>query len=221
MHDALQPAILAAAVVFFLSWAGRATRHRPNDDECDRALCAAAMVQAAWYDIRCRMPDTLREEAVRSILRFDAVSVENTLGGRHSLQFGLRGYLRLAELFVAGYRDTLVLNTISDYLHAARRLRGRRYEVQRSSLFDALREAQLLADKELQSRLAELARSLPVRPRTRQRTFSSDDSALIWLYGIRAAWLWYEIGGGYSPFFPVSRRRLAAIRMLLLKPESS
>lgn len=216
MHDAPQSLILAGVVVALLSWRQRhsARRSKPTADDRDRALCAAAMVQAACFGNSRHLPRAVRTAAVRSILCFDAVSVESILGGRRALSSGLRRYLRLVDMSFVGHHETEILDRVADYLRTARRLRGPRCAGQRAALFDALHEVATWDGEVQATRLAELARSLARRPISSRRAWRNDDAALLWLYGVRVAWLWCGSGGGRSPFLMVSRASLMAARML-------
>lgn len=217
MYDAPQSILLAGAVVGLLRIYAR---HKckpalPSAGDYDRVLCAAAMVQAACFGRARHVPSEVRAAAVRSILCFDAVSVESMLGGRQALRSGLRRYLRLQGMPIAGYWDVLILDAVADYLHAARRLRGARRNNQREALFGALAQAATLdADASAQS-LSEVARQWVQPLGGRRRVFRDDGAALLWLYGVRAAWLWLGAGGGRSPFQRVSRASVLAAERLL------
>ncbi|APZ42203.1 hypothetical protein [Acidihalobacter ferrooxydans] len=131
------------------------------------------------------------------------------------MRSGLRRYLRLVAKPIAGFGDVQVLDAVADYLRMARLLHRASSATLRAGLCTALHRAAAMDDAGQVHELAICARSLARRSGPGQRTLGSEDAAVIWLYGVRAAWLWRAAGGGRSPFLRVSRASLKAAEQLL------
>ncbi|OBS10239.1 hypothetical protein [Acidihalobacter prosperus] len=204
--------LLIAALSLGLLGGLHGARGRRRDDEAmrDRALAVAAMVQAAGY-AREGLPRSVRPRIVTVVLRLDAASTEFALGGRRALASGLSDFLRLATLDVADYAQAPLLDQVHRYVRIARRLRRRRRL--RLEMALELRRIAGLANGPDGEALDRLARRL--LPRRVLGDLGGHDAALIWLYGLRAAWSWCEAGGGRSPFGFVPRDLILAARELL------
>ncbi|WP_156782774.1 hypothetical protein [Acidihalobacter yilgarnensis] len=120
----------------------------------------------------------------------------------------------LAALDVADHTQAPLLDAVHHYVRWARRLRRhRRHRRTQGELFDELRRIEVLDVSRRYVALVLFARHL--LPVSMRRDPIGDDSALVWLYGLRAAWLWCEAGGGRSPFGFVPRALIAAVHALL------
>lgn len=191
-------------------WQGVRLRPRDKRDMRDCALAVAAMVQAARHARRGRVNEHVRYRLVAGILRLNAGSAEYALGGRAALSPDLREFLRLVALDVADHTQAPVLDAVHRYVRTARRLRRRRQT--RRQMFEALYRIRGDAVTEPARRAALVMLARRLQP---GRASLEDDMALVWLYGLRAAWLWCEAGGGPSPFGFVPRALTAAARELL------
>ncbi|AOV17798.1 hypothetical protein BJI67_12730 [Acidihalobacter aeolianus] len=198
------------SLVLLGGWHGVRLRTRDKQDMRDCALAVAAMVQAARYARRGRVNERMRHRLVAGILRLNAGSVEYALGGRVALSPGLREFLSLAALDVADHAQTSVLDAVHRYVRTARRLRRRRQT--RRLMFEALYRIRGAAVTEPARREALIMLARRLQP---GRGSLEGDMALVWLYGLRAAWLWCDAGGGPSPFGFVPRALTAAARELL------
>ena len=209
MHDVIPSVLLAGAAVALLRWPkpdGEAGETAAGEQ--DLALCAGAMVWAAMHLTGGAGGEAApQRRVIDSLLTFQPAPLARALGGAAFLRPGLARYLQLSSCAFAGYHDALLLDWVAEFLRAARRLsRPRR----REAFLCALCAAKTLPDGRARAdALARLAHGLANGAFLRRR-FESKAQALIWLYGVRAAWMWRAAGGGRSPFIRVPYSRLRA-----------
>lgn len=174
----------------------------PEPDQArEMAMAAGAMMQAAYFAVRGRIPGRRRESTIRAVLNLNPRSAEQALNGPVSVAWGVRRFLDLAGKPFAEPHDEAVLREMNRFVRLARRLR--RHPLLESALNRDLERIGTLRAEERGAALAytmsHLAHELG------EHEDAQGDRALAWFYGLRVAWLWRSLGGWRSPLAYVPR----------------
>jgi high frequency lysogenization protein len=170
---------------------------------------------------------------VKSLFVLNPRHVEDIYGDVGKLRLGLQLMVEIIEDGTTSQANAEALRYVLGLLHLQDRLRGNTTmleQLRRSIESIALRhvEEQRLTDaclrelaKLYQDTISHLGRRIQVRGDLRflQNDYVADKVRVTLLAGIRAAWLWHQVGGRRWHLLWQRQRLLAAARTLLSRPQ--
>ncbi|MEJ2643845.1 MAG: hypothetical protein P8180_02755 [Gammaproteobacteria bacterium] len=177
-------------------------RSEPDPDRARAmAMAAGAMIQAARYAVRGRIPSARRDSTVRAVLNINPCCLEQAFNGPGGVAWGVRRYLGLATKQFREPQDEPVLQELERFMRLARRLR------RHPTLEPALRrDLQRIGTLHPDERTPALVQTMNrVAAELGEHEHVAGDRALAWFYGLRVAWLWRSLGGWHSPASHVPR----------------
>lgn len=178
----------------------------------DRTLALAAIIQAAQLVDRLavtgEIASTELENSLATLFTFSADSTEAAVGGRNSMTTGLRTLIKMIDS--GGQEPAAVTRYLVSINHLERKLakRGDMLQVigdrltsaeRQAKHFEALNHPSLLANlaQIYQDTLSTFAHRIQVTGDAKhlQSMGAPDKVRALLLCGIRASWLWHQVGG--------------------------
>lgn len=182
------------------------------NNQHDRTLALAAIVQAAHLVDRLAVSGEIAtsdlESCIATLFTFNAADTESALGGRVAMNTGLRTLIKMIDS--GGQEPAAVTRYLVSINHLERKLskRGDMLEVigerlgsaeRQAKHFESLNHPSLLANVSqiYQDTLSTFPHRIQVSGDAKhlQASGSPDKVRSLLLAGIRASWLWHQVGG--------------------------